>query len=134
MVSCSAFSTLSKYAVMSVKSIAYSSSHSCVGAPGEGLVVLYAWSPCPMTLGRSRSKDIRYLAGPLLASCSGWWRHRALDRCVQGARSRGGGCRGALCGESAWAGSAGLLAAGSGPGRGQAPMLLPVLRLLELQV
>ena len=34
--SCSGSSTLSTYAVMSVTSTAYSSSHSCVGVPGGG--------------------------------------------------------------------------------------------------
>ena len=44
-----------------------------------------------MTSGRSCSRDARYSAGPLLASWVGSWRRRALDRCVQGARLRGGG-------------------------------------------
>ena len=98
MVSCSGSSTLSTYAVMLVTSTAYSSSHTCVGAPGEGVVVVYRWSPGPVKSGRSCSRDAQYSAGPLLASGVGWWRRRALDRCVQGARSQGGGCGGALCG------------------------------------
>ena len=53
--------------------------------------MVYPWSPGPVTSGRSRSSDARYSAGPLLASWVGWWRRRALDRCVQGALSRGGG-------------------------------------------
>ena len=97
MVSCSGSSTLSTYAVMSVTSTAYSSSHSCVGLPGEEGAVVYLWSPAPVTLGRSGSRDARYLAGALLASWVGWWRRRALDRCVQGARSRGGGGAGGHC-------------------------------------
>ena len=110
--SCSGSSTLSMYAVMSVTSTAYSSSHSCVGVPGGGRAVVYPWSPGPVTSGRSCSSDARYSAGPLLASWVGWWRRRALDRCVQGALSRGGGRGGAFCG----LGSAGLLAVGSSSG------------------
>ena len=53
--------------------------------------MVYPWSPGPVTSGRSCSGDARYSAGPLLASWMGWWRRRALDRCVQGARSRAGG-------------------------------------------
>ena len=56
--------------------------------------MVYPWSPGPVTSGRSRSSDARYSAGPLLASWVGWWRRRALDRCVQGALSRGGGAVG----------------------------------------
>ena len=89
--SCSGSSTLSMYAVMSVTSTAYSSSHSCVGVPGGGGAVVYPWSPGPVTSGRSCSSDARYSAGPLLASWVGWWRRRAFDRCVVGALSRGGG-------------------------------------------
>ena len=100
---CSGSSTLSVYAVMLVTSIAYSSSHSCVGAPGDGGVVVYPWSSSPVTSGRSCSRDARYSAGPLLASWVGWRRRRALDRCVQRTRSRGG---------ILWAGVAG----GRGPG------------------
>ena len=110
--SCSGSSTLSMYAVMSVTSTAYSSSHSCVGVPGGGGAVVYPWSPGPVTSGRSCSSDARYSAGLLLASWVGWWRRRALDRCVQGALSRGGGGGGAFCG----LGSAGLLAVGSSSG------------------
>ena len=98
MLSCSGSFTLSMYAVMSVTLKAYSSSHSCVDAPGDGGVVVYLWSPGPVTSGRSRSRDARYSAGPLLAAWVGWWRRRALDRCVQGARSRGAGLGGAFCG------------------------------------
>ena len=112
MLSCSGSSTLSTYAVMSVTSTAYSSSHSCVGVPGEGGGVVYPWSPGPVTSGRSCSRDARYSVGPLLASWVGWWRRRALDRCVQRARSRGGVRGGALCA----LGSAGSLAAGSSSG------------------
>ena len=54
MVSCSASSTLSTYAIMLVMSMAYSSSHACVGAPGEGGLVVYPWSPCFVTSGRLR--------------------------------------------------------------------------------
>ena len=110
--SCSGSSTLSMYAIMLVTSTAYSSSHSCVGVPGGGGAVVYQWSPGPVTSGRSCSSDARYSAGPLLASWVGWWRRRALDRCVQGALSRGGGRGGAFCG----LGSAGLLAVGSSSG------------------
>ena len=53
--------------------------------------MVHPWSPGPVTSGRSCSSDARYSAGPLLASWVGWWRRRALDRCVQGALSRGGG-------------------------------------------
>ena len=115
MVSCSGSSTLSTYAVMSVMSMAYPSSHSLVGAHGDGGVVVYPWCPGPVTSGRSRSRDARYSAGPLLASWVGWWRRGALDRCVQGARSQAGGRGGAFCGPG-WPGSAGLLVAGSGSG------------------
>ena len=115
MVSCSGSSTLSTYAVMSATSMAYSSSRSCVGAPGDGGVVVYPWSPGPVTSGRSRSRDARYSAGPLLASWVGWWRRRAFDRCVQDARSRGGDREGAFCGPG-WPGSAGSIVAGSGSG------------------
>ena len=118
--SCSGSSTLSTYAVMSVTSMAYSSSHSCVGAPGDGGVVVYPWSPGPVTSGRSRSRDAWYSAGPLLASWVGWWRGKALDRCVQGARSRGWGCRGGFC--------------GLGLRPGLVHMLFRVLRVLELQL
>ena len=116
MVSCSRSSTLSTFAVMSMTSMAYSSSHSCAGAPGEGGVVVYPWSPGPVTSGRLCSRGAWYSAGSLLASWVGWWRRRALDRCVQGARPRGGGCGGAFCGPG-WPGSAGSLVAGSGSGR-----------------
>ena len=112
MVSCSGSSALSTYAVMSVTSTVYSSSHFCLGVPGEGGAVVYPWSPGPVTPGRSCSRDAPYSAGPLLASWVGWWRRRALDRCIQGARSWGGGRGGALCG----LGSAGSLAAGSSSG------------------
>ena len=91
MVSYSGSYTPSTYAVMSVTSTAYSSSHSCVGVPGERGALVYPWSPGPMTLGRSCSRDAQYSAEPWLASWVGWWRRRALDRCVQGARWRGGG-------------------------------------------
>ena len=128
--SCSGSSTLSMYAVMSVTSTAYSSSHSCVGVPGGGGAVVYPWSSGPVTSGRSCSSDARYSAGPLLASWVGWWRRRALDRCVQGALSRGGGARGgilrvgvrraACCGLELW--------------RGEVHMMLLVLRVLEFQL
>ena len=85
----------------------------CGGAwRGGGGGVVYSWSPGPVTSGRSCSSDARYSAGPLLASWVGWWRRRALDRCVLGALSRGGGRGGALCG----LGSAGPLAVGSSCG------------------
>ena len=71
MVSCSGSSTLSTFAVMSVTSEAYSSSHSCVGAPGEGGVAVYPWSPGPVTLGRSCSRDARYSAGALAGFVGG---------------------------------------------------------------
>ena len=112
--SCSTSSTLSTYAVMSVTSMTYSSSHSCVWAPGDGGVVVYPWSASPVTSGRSLSRDARYSAGPLLASRMGCWHRRAFDRCVQGARSRGGGRGGAFC-RPGWPGSTGSLVAGSGP-------------------
>ena len=112
MLSCSEFSTLSTYAVKSVTSMAYSSSHSCVGAPGEKGLVVYPWSPGPVTLGRLCLRNAQYSAELLLASRVGWWRCRALDRCVQGSRPLGGGCGGALCGP----GSAGPLAAGLSSG------------------
>ena len=115
MVSCSGSSTLSTYAVMSVTLMAYSSSHSSVGAPRDGGVMVYPWSPGPVTSDRSCSRDARYSTGPLLASWMGWWRRRALGRCVQGARSRAGGRGGAFCGPG-WPGSAGSLVAGSGSG------------------
>ena len=54
-------------------------------------VVVYPWSPCPMMLCRLRLRDARYSLGPLLALWVGWWRCRAFDNCVQGARSRAGG-------------------------------------------
>ena len=66
----------------------------------------------PPDVGQVVLEDARYSAGPLLASWVGWWRRRALDRCVQGALSRGGGRGGALCG----LGSAGPLAVGSSSG------------------
>ena len=78
-------------------------------------MAVYLWSPGPVTSGSSCSRDARYSAGPLLASWVGWWRRRALDMCVQGARSRAGGCGGAFCGPG-WPGSAGSLVAGSGSG------------------
>ena len=84
----------------------------CGGAWRGGGAVVYPWSPGPVTSGRSRSSNARYSAGPLLASWVGWWRRRALDRCVQGALSPGGGRGGAFCG----LGSAGLLAVGSSSG------------------
>ena len=115
MVSCSESSTLSTYAVMSVTLTAYSSSHSCVQAPGGGVVV-YPWSPCDVMSGKSRSRDARYSVGPLLASCTGWWCRRVLDKCVQGAPSRDGGRGGAHCGESARSGSAESFAMGSRSG------------------
>ena len=74
--------------------------------------MVYPWSPGPVTSGRSCSSDARYSAGPLLASWVGWWRRRALDRCVQGALSQGWGRGGAFCG----LGSARLLAVGSSSG------------------
>ena len=120
MVSCSGSSTLST---------AYSSSHSCVGAPREGGVVVYPWSPGPVTSGRSCSRDAEYSAGPLPASWVGWWRRRALDRCVQGARSRGGGCGGYYAGR----GPRGRLLRARAPA-GEVHMLLRVLRVLELQL
>ena len=79
-------------------------------------MVVYPWSLCLVTSGRSCLRDVRYSRGRLLASWVGWWRRRVIEKCVQGARSRGGGCRGALCGELAWPGSTGSLAAGSRPG------------------
>ena len=94
MVSCSGSSTLSTCAVMLVTSMAYCSSLSCVGAPGEQGLVVHPCSPCPMLSGRPRSRDARYSTGPLLASWVGWCRRRALDKCVLDARSRRGGCRG----------------------------------------
>ena len=96
MVSCSGSFTLSTYGIMLVTSMAYSSSNSCVGAPGEGVVVVYPLSPCPVTSGRWCSRDARYSAGPLLASWVGWCCRRALDRCVQGDRLRGRGCGGGI--------------------------------------
>ena len=111
-VSCSRSSTLSTYAVMSVTSTAYSSSHSCVGVPGGGGGGGVPVEPRPRDVGQVVLEGPPVLGGPLLASWVGWWRRRALDRCVQGARSRGGGGGGALCG----LGSAGPLAAGSSSG------------------
>ena len=127
--SCSGSSTLSMYAVMSVTSTAYSSSHSCVGVPGGGGAVVYPWSPGPVTSGRSRSSDARYSAGPLLASWVGWWRRRALDRCVQGALSRGGGARGGIL----RVGVCGAACCGLELRRGEVHMMLCVLRVLEFQ-
>ena len=109
MVSCSGSSTLSTYAIMSVTSMAYSSSHSCVGTPGEGGVVGYPWSPCPVTSGRLRSREARYSVGPLLASWVWFWRRRAFNKFVQGARSRGGGCGGHFAGSRRGRGPRGRL-------------------------
>ena len=127
--SCSGSSTLSTYAVMSVTSTAYSSSHSCVRVPGERGAVVYPWSPGPVTLGRSCLKDARYSTGRLLASRVGWSRCRALDRCVQGACSRGGGARGGIM----RAGVRGAACCGLELRRGEVHMMLRVLRVLELQ-
>ena len=91
--------------------------------------MVYPWSPGPVTLGRSRSRDARYSAGPLLASWVGWWRRRTLDRCVQGARSRGGGARGGIM----RAGVGGAACCGLELRRGEVHMMLRVLRVLEFQ-
>ena len=69
-------------------------------------------------------------AGPLLASWVGWWRRRALDRCVQGARSRGGGARGGIV----RAGVRGAACCGLELRRGEVHMMLRVLRVLEFQL
>ena len=130
--SCSGSSTLSTYAAMSVTSTAYSSSQSCVGVPGGGAAVLYPWSPGPVTSGRSCSRDTRYSAIPLLASWVGWWRRRAFDRCVQGARSRGGGGGGR--GGIMRAGVRGAACCGLELRRGEVHMMLRVLRVLEFQL
>ena len=69
--SCSGSSTLSTYAVMSVTSTAYLSSHSCVGVPGEGGAVVYPWTPGLVTSGRSCLRDARYSAGPIAGFVGG---------------------------------------------------------------
>ena len=61
------------------------------------------------------------LVGALAGLLGGWWRRRALNRCAQSARSRGGGCWGMFCGEPAWSGSAGSFANGSDSGGVQSP-------------
>ena len=71
--------------------------------------MVYPWSPGPVTSGRSCSSNARYSAGPLLASWVGWWRRKALDRCVQGALSRGGGGGGGAGGHYAGWGPRGRL-------------------------
>ena len=91
--------------------------------------MVYPWSPGPVTSGRSCSRDAWYSAGPLLASWVGWWRRRALDRCVQGARSRGGGARGGIL----RAGVRRAACCGLELRRGEVHMMLRVLRVLELQ-
>ena len=80
--------------------------------------MVYPWSPGPVTSGRSCSSDARYSAGPLLASLVGWWRRRALDRCIQGILRVG--VRGAAC-------------CGLELRRGEVHMMLRVLRVLEFQ-
>ena len=132
MVSCSQSSTLSTYTVMSVTSMGYSSSPSFVGAPpGKGLVV-YPWSSRLVKSGRMRPRDVRYSAGPLLASWVGWWRRKALDKRVQGACSRGGGCSGHFAGSRhGWV--RGVACRGFHSHRGLVPMLLCVVRVSELQ-
>ena len=62
MESCSGSSTLSTYAVMSVTSTAYSSSHSCFAVPREGGAVVYPWSP-GRRAGRARGTPGGSLAG-----------------------------------------------------------------------
>ena len=91
--------------------------------------MVYPWSPGPVTSGRSCSSDARYSAGPLLASWVGWWRRRALDRCVQGALSRGGGARGGIL----RVGVRGAACCGLELRRGEVHMMLRVLRVLEFQ-
>ena len=87
--------------------------------------------PGPRDVGQVVLEDARYSAGPLLASWVGWWRRRALDRCVQGARSRGGGGgRGGIM----RAGVRGVACCGLKLRRGEVHMMLRVLRVLELQL
>ena len=112
MVSCSGSPTLSRYAIMSVTSMAYSSSHSCVGAPGGEGVEVYPWSPGPVMSGRLCSRDAWYSSGPLLALWVRGWCRRALDRCVQGACSRGRGCGGGILGGVGVAGVRGVACRG----------------------
>ena len=97
MVSSFGSSTLSMYGVMSVTSTAYSSSLSCVGVPGGGVVV-YPWSPCPVLSGRWCSRDARYSVEPLPASsggggAAGCWTS-ASRAPVQRAGAAGGRCAG----------------------------------------
>ena len=94
MESCFGSSTLSTYAVMFVTSTAYSPSHSCVGAPGEGGVVVYPWSPGPVTSGRSCSSDARYSTRPLLASWTKVVRPQGVGQVCPGRPLAGGGAAG----------------------------------------
>ena len=128
--SCSGSSTLSTYAVMSVTSTAYSSSHSCVGVPGGGGGGGVPVESRPRDVGQVVREGRPVLGGPFAGFVGGVVAPRALDRCVQSARSRGGGGRGGIM-------RAGVRAAaccGLELRRGEVQMMLGVLRALELQL
>ena len=129
MVSCSGSSTLSTYTVMSMTSTAYSSSHSCVGVPGEGGAVVYPWSPSPVTSGRSCSRDARYSAG-LAGFVGGVVAPQGVGQVCPGRPLAGRGLRGGIM----RAGVRGVACCGLELRRGEVYMLLRVLRVLELQL
>ena len=111
--SCSGSSTLSTYAVMSVTSTAYSSSHSCVGVPGGGGGGGVPVESRPRDVGQVVLEGRPVLGGAVAGFVGGVVAPQGVGQVRPGRPLAGGGGRGgALCG----LGSAGPLAVGSSSG------------------
>ena len=128
--SCSGSSTLSTYAVMSVKSTAYSSSHSCVGVPGGGGgggVPVESW---PRDVGQVVLEGRPVLGGPFAGFVGGVVPPQGAGQVRPGRPLAGGGAQGGIM----RAGVRGDACCGLEPRRGEAHMMLRVLRVWELKL
>ena len=128
--SCSGGSTLSTYAVMSVTSTAYSSSHSCVGVPGGGGGGGVPVESRPRDVGQVVLEGRPVLGGPVTGLVGGVVAPQGVGQVRPGRPLAGGGARGGIM----RAGVRGAACCGLELRRGEVHMMLRVLRVLEFQL
>ena len=130
MVSCSGSSTLYTYAVMSVTSTAYSSSHSCVGVPGEGGGGGVPMEPRPRDVGQVVLEGRPVLGGAFAGFVGGVVAPQGVGQVCPGRPLKEGGPWGGIM----RAGVRGVACCGLELRRGEVHMMLRVLCVLELQL
>ena len=128
--SSSGSSTLSTYAVMSVTSTAYSSSHSCVGVPGGGGGGGVPVESRPPDVGQVVLEGRPVLGGPVAGFVGGVVAPQCVGQVRPGHPLAGGGPRGGIM----RAGVRGAACCGLELRRGEVHMMLRVLGVLEFQL